>query len=97
MTMYGHKARTTLIALLKESPELKVGDPPKSVVTPDGYRKIADRLLIELWMRGFAVSARKVGMKPPKDAPEHKAWRDEKLAPVLAKADRRRQKDVEAA
>ena len=95
--MYGHKARNTLIALLKESPELKVGDPPKSVVTPKGYRDIADRLLVELWMRGFAVSARKVGARPPKNAPDQKAWRDAKLAPELAKAGRRRQKDVEAA
>jgi hypothetical protein len=95
MTMYGHKARNTLIALLKESPELKVGEPPKSVVTPTGYRKIADRLLVELWMHGFAVSARKVGARAPKDAPDHKEWRDKKLAPALAKAERRRQKDVE--
>jgi hypothetical protein len=96
--VYGHKARNTLIALLKESPELKVGDPPKSVVTPDGYRKIADRLLIELWMHGFAVSARKVGEKPPKGATDdHKGWRDKKLAPAAARAERRRQKDVEAA
>jgi hypothetical protein len=95
--MYGHKARNTLIALLKESPELKVGNPPKSVVTPNGYRQIVDRLLVELWMRGFAVSARKAGDKPPADAPDHKAWRDKKLAPTLAKAERRRQKDVEAA
>jgi hypothetical protein len=94
--MYGHKARNTLIALLKESPELKVGEPPKSVVTPTGYRKIADRLLIELWMRGFAVSARKPTDRAPKDAPtDHKAWRDQKLAPGLAKAERRRQRDVE--
>jgi hypothetical protein len=49
-------------------------------------------------MHGFAVSARKVGEKPPKGATDdHKGWRDQKLAPVLAKADRRRQKDVEAA
>jgi hypothetical protein len=95
--MYGHKARNCLIALLKEAPELKVGDPPKSVVTPKGFAKIADRLLVELWMRGFAVSARKPSDRAPKDAPDHKAWRDEKIAPALARADRRRQKDVEAA
>jgi hypothetical protein len=95
--MYGHKARATLIALLKEAPELKVGEPPTSILKAADFTKIADRLLIELWMRGFAVSARKVGSKPPKDAPDHKAWRDEKLAPVLAKAERRRQKDVETA
>jgi hypothetical protein len=93
--MYGHKARATLIALLKEAPELKVGEPPKSVVTPAGYRKIADRLLVELWMRGFAVSARKRTDRAPKDAPEHKAWRDQKLAGAAARADRRRQRDVE--
>jgi hypothetical protein len=94
--MYGHKARATLIALLKEAPELKVGEPPKPVVTPKGYAKIADRLLIELWMHGFAVSARKVGAKPPKGASDdHKGWRDAKLAPVLARAERRRQRDVE--
>jgi hypothetical protein len=95
--MYGHKARNTLIALLKECPELKVGDPPKSVVTPIGFRKIADRLLVELWMHGFAVSGRTPRDKAPKDAPDHKDWRDKRMAPKLAKADRRRQKDVEAA
>jgi hypothetical protein len=95
--VYGHKARNCLIALLKEAPELKVGDPPKSVVTPTGYRKIADRLLVELWMRGFAVSARKSSDRAPKDVPDHKAWRNEKVAKGAAKADRRRQKDVEAA
>ena len=94
--MYGHKARNCLIAILKEAPELKVGEPPKSVVSAKGYAKIADRLLIELWMRGFAVSAREVWTRPPKNAPDHKAWRDAKLAPALAKAERARQKDVEA-
>jgi hypothetical protein len=100
--MYGHKARNTLIALLKEAPELKVGEPPKSVVTPVGYRKIADRLLIELWMRGFAVSARKPTDRPPADVPDHKAWRDQKLALEEGKRARseagrrrRRQSDVE--
>jgi hypothetical protein len=100
--MYGHKARNTLIALLKEAPELKVGDPPKSVVTPVGYRKIADRLLVELWMRGFAVSARKITDKPPADVPDHKAWRNEKLALEEGKRERaknrkRKQTDVEEA
>jgi hypothetical protein len=89
--MYGHKARNSLIAILKEAPELKIGEPPKSVLKPQAYAKIVDRLLIELWMHGFAVSARKVGSKPPKDAPDQKAWRERKLA----KADRRRQRDVE--
>jgi hypothetical protein len=96
--MYGHKARASLIAILKEAPELKIGDPPKSVLKPAAYAKIVDRLLVELWMRGFAVSARHPHNPPPfKDMPDHKAWRDEKLGPKLAKADRRRQKDVEAA
>jgi hypothetical protein len=95
--MYGHKARTSLIAILKEAPELKVGEPPTSILKAADYTKIVDRLLIELWMRGFAVSARKVGTKPPKDAPDHKAWRDRKEGPALARAERRRQKDVEAA
>ena len=94
--MYGHKARASLIAILKEAPELKVGEPPTSILKAADYTKIVDRLLIELWMRGFAVSARKVGMKAPKDAPDQKAWRDEKIAPALARAERRRQKDVEA-
>jgi hypothetical protein len=95
--MYGHKARNVLIALLKEAPELKAGDPPKSVVTPTAYRAIADRLLVELWMHGFAVSARKRGDRAPKDAPpDHKEWRDKRLAPELARAERRRQKDLEA-
>jgi hypothetical protein len=95
--MYGHKARNALIAILKEAPELKVGEPPKSVLTAAGYRKIVDRLLVELWMRGFAVSARHPNNPPFKGAPDHKAWRDAKLAPELAKAERRRQKDVETA
>jgi hypothetical protein len=95
--MYGHKARNSLIAILKEAPELKIGEPPKSVLKPQAYAKIVDRLLVELWMRGFAVSARKPKDRAPKDVPDHKAWRDEKLAPALAREDRRRQKDVEAA
>lgn len=93
--MYGHKARNTMIAILKECPELKVGD--AAVVTPKGYQQIADRLLIELWMRGFAVSGRPKGAKPPKGAPEdHKAWRDAKLAPKPAPTRRRRKKDPQA-
>lgn len=83
--MYGHNARKAMIAILKDSPELKVGEPPKSVVTPAGLTKIADRMLIELWMRGFAVSARKPAAKPPKgasrDPEDHKTWRTGKLSP----------------
>lgn len=86
--MYGHKARNSLIAILKEAPELKVGKPPKSVVTPKGFRDIVDRILVELWMRGFAVEARRAGKsKPPQDGLDHKAWRDAKIAPKLAQAD----------
>lgn len=91
--MYGHKARDSIVAILKEAPELRVADAP--VVTPKGFRNIADRLLIELWMRGFAVSARKVGAKPPKDAPDQKAWRDEQLAPKPPKKRRKAATDSE--
>lgn len=91
--MYGHRARETIIAILKECPELKVGEPPTSVVKTTGYRQMADRLIIELWMRGFAVSARKVGAKPPSGAPDQKAWRDETLAKPKGRGASRRRRE----
>ena len=88
--MYGHKARESIVAVLKDEPELSV-----RALKPAQLRKIADRLLIELWMRGFQVSARTVGKKAPKAAPDPKAWRDAKLAPKPKR--RPKQADVETA
>lgn len=75
-----------MIAILKESPELKAGEPPKSVVKAAGLAKIADRMLIELWMRGFAVSARRTHDKPPakgasRSPEDHARWRKGKTEP----------------
>jgi hypothetical protein len=83
--MYGHSARKAIIAILKDTPELKIGDPPKSVLKPAAFTKLADRMLIELWMRGFAVAARQPKSQPPvrasRSPQEHAEWRRAKLKP----------------
>ena len=57
--MYGHKARESLIAILKDDPILidcvKLEGTGNPRLKPADRRKIADRILIELWMRGWSV------------------------------------------
>lgn len=82
--MYGKNARQTLLAVLKDAPEMKIGRFPNSK-GKDGppsdslLRQLADRILMELWMRGFAVSARKLADRSPTgervDREAHDAWR----------------------
>lgn len=87
--MYGHAARQTLIAVLKDAPEMMVGVFPNSrgkVGKPTDalLRQMADRILMELWMRGFAVSARTPSDKSPtgnRDPELHAAWRATKSKP----------------
>jgi hypothetical protein len=93
--MYGHKARNSLIRILTEAPELTdlyapsdtKAEPPKpwSKVKGVRSRKLADRLLVELWMMGFAVSARvradPAPVKGGRDPAVHKSWRNDKLLP----------------
>lgn len=100
--MYGQTARNAVLRVLKEAPELADlqtrGEPPVpwSKLKDNRTRKLANRLLSELWMMGFAVSARKPSDRPPegasRDPEKHKAWRNAKLPPPP----KTNQTDVEA-
>lgn len=70
--MYGHNARQEVLAILKDAPELKDARVPNRNGEPKAIplsrmRALTDRLLVELWLRGFAVSARALSDKPPKN------------------------------
>lgn len=84
--MYGHTARLAIWRVLREAPELKdlkTEGESWGKIKDARCRKLANRLLAELWMMGYAVSARvpsdhapvKAGRKPE----THKAWRNSKL------------------
>jgi hypothetical protein len=93
--MYGQTARKAILRVLKEAPELAdlqtkaeatEQAKPWSKVRDHRSRKLADRLIAELWMMGFAVSARTPkdhepvkGMRHPK---AHADWRNSKLKPL---------------
>jgi hypothetical protein len=91
--MYGHKARNAIIRVLTEAPELedlrlilKEAPEPRAVpwskIKGQRSRKLADRLLVELWFMGFAVSARTPNDRGDRDPFTHKAWRNSKLKPT---------------
>lgn len=90
--MYGQTARKAVIRILKEAPELADlatrGEPPVpwGKIKDFRTRKLANRLISELWMMGFAVSARTPADKSPlasgRDPLAHKAWRNAKLPPA---------------
>lgn len=83
--MYGKNVRQSLLATLKEAPELKIARAPTikgpelKPLTAVLLGQLADRILMELWMRGFAVSGRTPEDVPPMGAREtpaaHDAWR----------------------
>lgn len=89
--MYGQTVRKAVLRVLKEAPELADlatrGEPPIpwSKIRDQRTRKLADRLLIELWHMGFAVSARTPADHEPvkggRDPAAHAAWRNAKLPP----------------
>lgn len=86
--MYGQTARKAILRVLKEAPELadlRTEEQTWNKVKDQRSRKLADRLLAELWMMGFAVSARQPSDRSPlasgRDPLAHKAWRDQKLKP----------------
>jgi hypothetical protein len=86
------------LRVLKEAPELadlRTEKEPWSKVRDQRSRKLADRLISELWMMGFAVSARRPSDPAPvkggRDPAAHKAWRNSKLKPPPE----RNQSDVE--
>jgi hypothetical protein len=91
--MYGQTSRKAILRVLKEAPELadlqtKAEVPvPWHKVRDQRTRKLADRLLSELWMMGFAVSARRPSDPAPvkggRDPAAHKAWRDQKIKPKV--------------
>jgi hypothetical protein len=91
--MYGQTSRKAILRVLKEAPELadlqtKTEVPePWSKVRDTRSRKLADRLLAELWMMGFAVAARTPNDHAPvrggRDPAVHKAWRDQKARPKV--------------
>jgi hypothetical protein len=80
--MYGQTARGSLFRVLKEAPEM-AGVPSK--IRDRTCRKLADRLIAELWMLGYAVSARQPNdhepLKGGRDPEVHHAWRNSKLKP----------------
>ena len=83
--MYGHSAREALFAILKNAPELvdariKKEDKPVRI-TPQRLRRLTDRVLKELWHRGFAVSARTPDDKGDRSPEHHDAWRATKRSP----------------
>ena len=96
--MYGHKARNALIRVLTEAPELadlRTETATWGKLKGQRSRKLADRLLVELWFMGFAVSARVPKDRAPftggRDPSAHAAWRNSKLKPPPED----NQKDVE--
>jgi hypothetical protein len=76
--MYGQTARKAILRVLKE---------PWSKIRDQRSRKLTDRLISELWMMGFAVSARRPSDPAPvkggRDPAAHKAWRDQKARPKV--------------
>ena len=80
--MYAHPARKQIIDALRTIPALsgvrfeKDGKWVKP--TPQMLRAATDQLLFELWMRGFAVSARTPENKGDRDPSLHEQWRDTK-------------------
>lgn len=89
--MYGHTARKALMRVFREAPELRECHVPDTKgrqrkLRATDHRKLADRLLVELWMMGFAVSARKPADRPPsshgRSHQAHEAWRASKTAPT---------------
>lgn len=86
--MYATNARKALLAVLKEAPEMKAlkgwdAEARKKGPSADTIlRQLTDRVLMELWMRGFAVSARQLKDRSPTgervDPAMHDAWRKSK-------------------
>jgi hypothetical protein len=97
--MYGQTARKAILRVLREAPELAdlrlvtkqegldLRLEPWSKIRDTRSRKLADRLVSELWMMGFAVSARRPSDPAPvkggRDPAAHKAWRDSKIKPKV--------------
>jgi hypothetical protein len=88
--MYGHTARMALWRVLREAPELRdlrteTGE-TWNKVKDARCRKLANRLIAEVWHMGFAISARQPSdhapVKAGRDPSVHKAWRDQKLHPT---------------
>jgi hypothetical protein len=98
--MYGHTSRMAIWRVLREAPELaslRTETETWAKIKDARCRKLANRLLAELWMMGFAVSARKPSdhapVKAGRNSAVHKAWRDQKLKPPPE--DNPKQHDVE--
>lgn len=86
--MYGHTARQAILRVLKEAPELADLRTEKATwakIRDQRTRKLADRLLVELWMMGFSVAARRPADHAPVNASRneraHADWRNSKLNP----------------
>lgn len=78
--MYGTNAKKALLAALKEAPEVKAlwarSPQLEPKAKPDTIlRQLTDRLMMELWNRGFAVSARTHGDKGERSREAHDRWR----------------------
>lgn len=83
--MYATGARKALHTVLSEAPEMEAAlEGWEKRERTRLMRQLTDRLILELWMRGFAVSARKVGDRPPTEKLDHDAWRSSKRATAEA-------------
>ena len=88
--MYGASARKALFAVLKQMEEMQLGKFPNArgkegKATDALLRQIAERTIYELWMRGFAVSARTPADLSPtgdRSPAAHADWRTSKMTPA---------------
>ena len=78
--MYGHSARKALFAILKDAPEMKLGRFPNArgkegQITDSLLRQLTNRVILDFWHRGFAVSARTPDDKGDRNPEHHADWR----------------------
>lgn len=84
--MYGKNARNSLMAAMKDAPEMKLGRFPNArgkegPISDTLLRQLTDRIILELWHRGFALSARSLLDYGNRDPELHRQWRSTKMKP----------------
>jgi hypothetical protein len=92
--MYGRTLKQAMRGIIEEADDLIRGVDGKRL-KPSARNKLIERILLELWMRGYAVSARTMNdlYRDPtaRNPAAHRDWRDQKLKPPPD----RNQSDVE--
>jgi hypothetical protein len=80
--MYGRTLKQAMRGIIEEADNLIRGTDGKRL-KPGARNALVEKILLELWMRGYAVSARTMNdlyRDPASRDPEvHKAWRNSKL------------------